>query len=139
MTESSRPYGPTAINPGLGRVRLSIRGAEPNRSRFDHSASGNPDGDLASSTFSAGGTHQPFKSTSFSLLNVPKLRLVDDTTSLPRSDLLFILTELFFRHFGSIFPFVDHNVVDIQGNLARDILDPGTVMMINAMCALSAR
>jgi hypothetical protein len=117
-------------------VRLSIRGAEPNRSRLECSASGDKNGGLDSATVPARNFQQASQGTSFSLLNVPKLRLVDDTTSLPRSDLLFVLTELFFRHFGSIFPFADRNVVDIQG---RDMLDPGTVMMINAMCALSAR
>ena len=120
-------------------MRLSIRGAEPNRNYSDHSSSGDQNGRLVNPGFPVRNFQQASQGTTFSLLNVPRLRLVDDTTSLPRSDLLFTLTELFFRHFGSIFPFADQNVVEIQGNLARDMLDPGTVMMINALCALSAR
>jgi hypothetical protein len=120
-------------------VRLSIRGAEINDDDSRHSPPGNHGGGLANPAFSARNFQQGFQSSSSALLNVPKPRLADDATNLPRSDLLLALTELFFRHFGSIFPFADRNVVDIQGNLAREMLDPGMVMMINAMCALSAR
>jgi hypothetical protein len=118
---------------------LSIRGAEPNKPRLGHSSHAKREGGPANPTSATNNPTQSLQDTSLSLLDMPKLDLVDKMTSLPRSDLRSVLIELFFRHFGSIFPFADRHLVNRECNLPRDMSDPGTVMMINAMCALSAR
>ena len=71
-----------------------------------------------------------------SLIDLPRPPLVDTHTRLPRHDLRTPLVDVFFDHFGSIFPFVDRKLVD--GRLG-DPVDAGTILMVSMMCALSAR
>lgn len=135
-----RPYGPTAINPGLGRVRLSIRGttsrSESQGDPQQHaSTSHNRDQPRAQSSTTP--RVQASHSDSRHLLDLPRLPLVDPQTRLPRSDLRAPLIDVFFQHFGSIFPFVEKKALD--GKLAGEMVDAGTILMVSMMCALSAR
>lgn len=101
--EYLRPYGPTAINPGLGRVKLSIRTKRPTLTTF----------------------------------RVPtELPLVDPSTQLPSPHVRPSLLDAFYRHFGSMFPFSQRSVIDSK---VRDAPDGRTALLVNSMCALSAR
>jgi hypothetical protein len=71
-----------------------------------------------------------------SFLNMPKQPLIDARTRLPRYDLQGILLDVFFEHFGSIFPFIPRQEMEDR---LKDSVDAGTVLAVNTMCALSAR
>lgn len=66
----------------------------------------------------------------------PSHPLIDRSTRLPRADVRSSLIAGFFDHFQSIFPFA--NRYSLEGRLlGKPVL--GTVFMVNAICALSAR
>jgi hypothetical protein len=135
-----RPYGPTAINPGLGRVRLSIRGPTSRSGlQVDNQqhASTSHNYDQPRAQLGTATHVQAPSSNSRHLLDLPRLPLVDPHTRLPRPDLRAPLIDVFFQHFGSIFPFVEKKALD--GKLAGEMVDAGTILMVSMMCALSAR
>ncbi|PYH96693.1 hypothetical protein BO71DRAFT_163503 [Aspergillus ellipticus CBS 707.79] len=126
-----RYFGPTAIVPGFKQMVVQVRGSRKS----------NPS--LSSESLS------PLRSPKFADVGLNNLNTLPDTRdsrdyntipfydrddSLPVSNLVTHLCELFFVHLGCSFPFLQ------QDRFFRDLKDKKVdTMLVDAVCALSAR
>ncbi|KAM0753522.1 hypothetical protein T439DRAFT_322417 [Meredithblackwellia eburnea MCA 4105] len=154
-----RPFGPTAIQPGLEKICIATRAA-PTFSRAaspDLLTSSSPAssslpsggaGDLSSTLdFVFGGQHYPTDHTSFpgpflpfGQANSPAsvVRIFDDESDIPRPEVLDHLYPLFLERMGCYFPFLS-----LESLNALDCDDPETrvtaPLLINSVCAVASR
>ena len=154
----NRPYGPTAISPGLGRIKLSIRqnhDSTPSASTGAPTAEsallasifqprlsdyGLPTTSTSTSTFppTLAPSHKtnPSPSAVSATSETSHLGLLEPHSRLPRADLREKLFDVFFERFQSMWPFMDRRAVDEQIRRGGEV---GVVMLANTMCALAAR
>lgn len=140
-----RPFGPTAIQPGIEQISIAIR-APPSQSR-----AATPE-HITNATAAEANSFSPIFSFEnfplFSGITPPTMeasanqpKFFEPGSDVPRKEILDELLPLFFSRMGSLFPFL--SLSDVQsaddespGMNARLVCKP---LLLNTICSLAAR
>lgn len=122
-----RPFGPTAIQPGLEQINLDFA-VPPSQSRV-----GSPALETSS--------HNGYNASYFSLPPAStRDRLFDDGSDVPKPEVLDELYPLFFSKMGSHFPFLtERELRALDGPDDSSLKRLDAPLLINCVCAMAAR
>ncbi|RAL16735.1 putative C6 transcription factor [Aspergillus homomorphus CBS 101889] len=126
-----RYFGPTAIVPGFKQMVVQVRGSR----KSNPSLSSESLSPLRSPKFpNAGGTHGGVLPDTRDSRDYNTIPFYDRDDTLPVSNLVMHLCDLFFVHLGCSFPFLQRD------RFLRDVKDKKVdTMLVDSICALSAR
>lgn len=133
-----RPFGPTAIQPGLEQINVSIQ-APPAISRAQSPNLDNLAPDFLPSFVNPPLNQHDSQVPSFSFMPPSRVdRLFEEGSDLPRPEIQAELFDVFFKRLGSHFPFLSRRSLDqlVNSDQPTSVDVP---MLVNSICAVAAR